>query len=188
MVAAYARQVRHFAVSAIGRDRPGIVAAVSEVLLAHQGNIEDSQMTILQGNFTIMLIVSTPDEVEAEALRTGLEGAGGKLGLEAVSLSEITEAPGRTEISEPSHIVSVYGADHPGIVYDVTSTLASQQVNITDLTTRLIEGGEAPFYAMMLEIALPPSRRIEEVGGALREVGKRQGVELSIRPLERDAL
>jgi glycine cleavage system transcriptional repressor len=182
--------VRHFAVSAIGRDRPGIVAAVSEVLLAHQGNIEDSQMTILQGNFTIMLIVSTADDVDGAALRAGLEEAGTKLGLEAVSLSEIPEAATAAPASrsEPSHIVSVYGADHPGIVHDVASTLARQEVNITDLTTRLVEGGEAPLYAMMLEIALPPSRRIEEVGGALREVGQRQGVELSIRPLERDAL
>jgi glycine cleavage system transcriptional repressor len=188
--AAYARRVRHFAVSAIGRDRPGIVAAISEVLLAHQGNIEDSQMTILRGNFTVMLIVTTPDDVEADVLRTGLEEAGARLGLEAMSLGEITEgADACSEASaEPSHIVSVYGADHPGIVHDVTSALARQEVNITDLTTRLIEGGESPLYAMMLEIALPPSRRIEEVGGVLRDVGKRQGVELSIRPLERDAL
>jgi glycine cleavage system transcriptional repressor len=51
--------MRHFAVTAIGADRPGIVAAVSNVLLDHEGNIEDSQMTILCGRFTMMLIVST---------------------------------------------------------------------------------------------------------------------------------
>ena len=53
--------MRHFAVSAIGRDRPGIVAAVSKVLLDHEGNIEDSQMTILRGHFTMTLIVSIGD-------------------------------------------------------------------------------------------------------------------------------
>jgi len=48
--------MRNFAVSVVGQDRPGIAAGVAEVLLAHQGNIEDSQMTILRGHFTIMLI------------------------------------------------------------------------------------------------------------------------------------
>ncbi len=160
---------------------------ISEVLLRHRGNIEDSQMTILQGHFTVMLMVSTPDDADVRTLRSDLEDAGARLGLAAVSFSEIPEAE-KEERAEPSHIVSVYGADHPGIVHDVAAALAGQQVNITDLNTRLVEGGDSPLYAMMLEIALPTSRRIEEVGGALREVGKRQGVEVSIRPLERDAL
>ena len=38
----------HFALTAVGRDRPGIVAAVSRALLDHSVNIEDSQMTILR--------------------------------------------------------------------------------------------------------------------------------------------
>jgi glycine cleavage system transcriptional repressor len=179
--------MRHFAVSAVGRDKPGIVAAVSEMLLAHEGNIEDSQMTILRGHFTVMLIVSTPDEVDAAALREGLEQAGKRLGLESVSLSEVPEA--ESPEGEPSHIVSVYGADHPGIVHDVASTLANQGVNITDLNTRLVGSEEgAPLYAMMIEIVLPSGRRIEEVGGALTKVGARQGVELTIRAIEQDTL
>ena len=56
-----------FAVSAIGRDRPGIVAAVSRVLLDLEGNVEDSQMSILRGHFAVMLIVALP---------SGVDGAG----------------------------------------------------------------------------------------------------------------
>jgi glycine cleavage system transcriptional repressor len=179
--------VRHFAVSAIGRDRPGIVAALSEALLAHRGNIEDSHMRILQSHFTVMLIVSTPDEVDTAGLRKGLEQAASRVDLEAVSLSQIADEGALYAAgAEPSHVVRVHGADHPGIVHDVTSTLAQRDVNITNLTTRLVEGADLPGYAMTLEIVLPPYTRIEEVGGALREVGKRQGVELSIQALERD--
>ena len=180
--------MRHFAVSAIGRDRPGIVAAVSKVLLDHSGNVEDSQMTILRGRFTIMLIVSTPDGVDAERLETDLEQARGHLGLDALTLSEVTEIEAGPE-SPPSHIVSVYGVDHPGIVHAVSVALAEQQVNITDLTTRLVGGEEGePLYAMMMEIALPPGASVESVEKPLREVGQRQGVELTIRPLEQDVL
>jgi glycine cleavage system transcriptional repressor len=43
------RRMPEFAVTAIGRDRPAIVAAISEALLELQGNIEDSRMSILRG-------------------------------------------------------------------------------------------------------------------------------------------
>ena len=180
--------VRHFAVTAIGRDRPGIVAAVSAVLLDHDGNVEDSQMTILRGHFTIMLIVSTADAVDVEGLEADLDRTGAELGLDAVALSEVSDAePGEEAI--PSHVVSVYGVDHPGIVHAVTSALATQEVNIIDLTTRLVGGDEGePLYAMMMEVALPTGLSADTVEQSLRAVREEQGVDLTIRPLEQDVL
>lgn len=180
--------MRHFAVSAIGRDRPGIVAAVAEVLLEHSGNIEDSQMTILRGCFTIMLIVSTPDGLDPERLGADLDRVRDRLGLDALTVAEVAEAE-PSEESIASHIVSVYGLDHPGIVYAVSSALADLGVNITDLTTRLVggENGE-PLYAMMMEVNLPKGLSIDAVDRRLRDVQERQQVELTIRPLDQDAL
>ena len=65
--------MRHFALSAIGRDRPGIVAGVTADLLAHAVNVEDSQMSILRGHFTLVLILGAGEEVDAQALRAQLE-------------------------------------------------------------------------------------------------------------------
>jgi glycine cleavage system transcriptional repressor len=178
--------VPHFAVSAIGRDRPGIVAAIAKVLLEHQANIEDSDMTILRGHFTMMLVLSIPDGADVEELRAGLQEAGQELGLEAVSLSEVADldvSGGRA----PSHIVTVYGVDHPGIVHAVSSAMAGREVNVTDVATRLVEGDER-LYAMMMEVALPPDLAIEDLDAALQEVGREQGVEVTVRALEQDAL
>ncbi|MFL5868791.1 MAG: ACT domain-containing protein, partial [Thermoleophilaceae bacterium] len=54
----------HLALTAIGRDRPGIVAALSGVLLEHELNVEDSQATILRGHFSIVLVVAAPEGVD----------------------------------------------------------------------------------------------------------------------------
>jgi glycine cleavage system transcriptional repressor len=180
--------MRHFAVAAIGRDMPGIVAAVSKVLLDHAGNIEDSQMTILRGHFTVMLIVSTPDETDGNEMRARLEEVRDRLGLEAISVNEVTEiAPEQDPV--PSHILSVYGADHPGIVHAMSSALAERRISITDLNTRLVgeQTGES-LYVMMLEIALPAGADADELRAALSEVGSGQAVEVTINPLEQDAL
>jgi glycine cleavage system transcriptional repressor len=180
--------VRHFALTAIGRDRPGIVAAVSSVLLEYQGNVEDSQMTILRGRFTIMLIVSAADTVDASRLEADLERTRSELGLDAIALSEVGDVELGAEAA-PSHVVSVYGVDHPGIVHAVTSALAGEGVNIVDLTTRLVGGGEGePLYAMMMEVTLPAEQTAEAVEQSLRAVREEQGVDLTIRPLEQDVL
>jgi glycine cleavage system transcriptional repressor len=180
--------VRHFAVSAVGRDRPGIVAAVTEVLLERGLNVEDSQMTILCGHFTMMLVVSAPDDLDEGALRADLDRAGDRLGLESMSLADVEEI-GPAAQPSPSHVVTVYGTDHPGIVHAVATALGEREVNITDLNTRLVgEEGEEPLYAMMMEVELPAGVPAAELEEALAGVGREQGVEVSVRPLEQDVL
>jgi glycine cleavage system transcriptional repressor len=180
--------VRHFAISAIGRDRPGIVSAVTGALLEHGVNIEDSQSTILRGHFTMTLIVAAGDEVDPATLRADLERTASELALEAMTLSEVEDAePARP--AEPSHIVTVYGLDHPGIVHSVASALADCQVNITDLNTRLVgDPDHEDLYAMMLEIALPEGLAADRLESLLETTRREQGVEVTIRELERDAL
>ena len=49
-------RVRSFALSAVGADRPGIIAAIAERLVAHGLNVTDSQMGILRGFFAMTLV------------------------------------------------------------------------------------------------------------------------------------
>jgi glycine cleavage system transcriptional repressor len=84
-------------------------------------------------------------------------------------------------VAEPTHLVTLYGADHPGIVHRVTSALAAAGINVTDLTTRLADG----VYVMVLEVAAPPT---VDPAGVLREPAREQSVEVSVRALEADTL
>jgi glycine cleavage system transcriptional repressor len=178
--------VASYALSAIGRDRPGIVAEVTGTLLRHGVNIADSQMAILGGYFAMMLVLESSEATELEALRADLERAREKLELEAVSLAEIDAA--QAQIDEPSHVITFYGADHPGIVNAVTSALAERGVNITDLDTHLVGEEDEPVYMMILEVALPEKLSGAELEDFLREVAREQKLELSVRPLEQIAL
>jgi glycine cleavage system transcriptional repressor len=177
--------MRQLAVSAIGRDRPGIVAAVARSLLDHGLNIEDSQMGILRGHFTMVLIVSGAEDVEVEGLRGDLEATARELGLEAMSVNEV-DALAAPDLGEPTHIVTVYGADHPGIVHAIASALAERGANITDLQTRLVDEEGESLYVMMLEVAV--HGEAAEVEEALQAAGGEQGVEVTVRELESDAL
>lgn len=137
------------AVTTVGVDQPGIVATVTRVLHERGGNLADSAMTILGGHFAIVLLVESDDE--AGELRAALEEATATLGL---SVSVTAVAGDRTAV-EPTHLLSVYGADRPGIVAGVTAALAELGANITDLETTVIGGDDTegePVYAMVMEL------------------------------------
>jgi glycine cleavage system transcriptional repressor len=172
------------ALSAIGRDRPGIVAEVTRALLGHSLNITDSQMAVLGGRFTMMLIVDAPEGTDLDLVQEELDRTRDHLALDAMTLSPLAEAPPGAAAA-PSHIVTVYGVDHPGIVHAVSARLAAVEVNVTDLETRLVGEG---LYAMVLEVALPPGLDPEALAAMLAEVGAEQGVEVTVRPLEPDVM
>ena len=164
------------AVSAVGLDRPGIIAGVAERLAAHGANITDSRMAILRGHFAITLIVEG-------AAREALEADLATLGLEAVMVTEVPEAASHPR-SEPTAVVSVHGADHPGIVAAVTRVLADAGVNVCDLQTRLAQ----ELYVMIIDAAVPPGLALEELDRRLRAVASEQGVTITLRPVETDVL
>ena len=172
------------ALSAIGRDRPGIVAEVTRALLGHSLNITDSQMAVLGGRFTMMLIVDAPDGTDLDAVHEELTRTRERLALDALSLSPLADAA-EAPASDPSHIVTVYGVDHPGIVHAVSARLAARAVNVTDLETRLVGDG---LYAMVLEVALPLELDPEALAAMLAEVGAEQGVEVTVRALDADVM
>jgi glycine cleavage system transcriptional repressor len=177
-----------FALSAIGRDRPGIAAEVTRALLVHSLNITDSQMAVLSGHFTMMLVVTAPDGTDLDLVHEELARTRERLSLDALSLSPLGETSAEAAPA-PSHIVTVYGVDHPGIVHAVSARLAAREVNVTDLETRLVgEGGQAGLYAMVLEVALPSAVDPAALRAMLAEVGAEQGVEVTVRPLEPDVM
>jgi glycine cleavage system transcriptional repressor len=172
------------AVTAIGTDRPGIVAAVTGALVAHGCNLEDTSMSILRGQFAMVLVVAAPDGLDAATLEEGLAEAAPDL---VVSVRVLPPSADATDDDGDRWTVVVYGADHPGIVHGITRVLADAGVNIVDLTTR-VTGDPKPIYAMVMEVALPAGLRGEELDGRLAAASAELGVECTLHPSEADIL
>ena len=175
-----------FAVTAIGQDRPGIVAGISEALLSVSGNIEDSRMAILRGHFAVMLIVTVPAEHPAEQVRARLAEARNRLGLEALAVEEVGTHADTPQLL-PTHMLTVYGADHPGIVHSVSSALAAHGVNICNLQTQVTGEGSTAVYVMMLELVLGAADEAT-LSAALDRVAAEANVDVSLRELEDEVL
>ena len=175
-----------YAVTAIGSDRPGIVAAITRALLEVEGSIEDSQMSILRGQFAVMLIVRVPDGTSDDELGSRLGAVRDELALEALTFNPVDEPAAARP--RPSHVLSVYGADHPGIVHGVAEVLAGSDVNVVGMSTRVVGESAEAIYVMLLEVALPDSLDEAALEELLAGVAERQGVDVSVRPVGGDVL
>jgi len=172
-----------FAVWTVGVDRPGIVAAVTGVLFGMGCNLKDCAMTVLSTHFAMVMEVEGPDGLAPEALEAELARSEGCAELSV----DVRPAGRNASPAEGEHyVVSVYGSDHPGIVHRISTVLADNGVNITDVNTRVIGDDDEPVYAMMLEVVLPKNLDSTELDGALRATAAEVGVEVSLDPADAD--
>ncbi len=173
----------HYAVTVVGKDRPGIVAGTAGVLYRLGCNIEDSSSTMLGGEFSMILIVSHERPFSKGKLLDEFRGLAEEMGLTVaarpLSIDEVAYQAPQGELC----MVSVYGSDQPGIVYRVTKELAERRVNITDLNTKLVGTREEPVYVLMLEASLPEEIAIDDVAAMLDEIKKELKVEISVRSI-----
>lgn len=175
-------------ISAVGPDRPGIVAGLCEVLQRRDCNIEDSTMTRLGQEFASIVVVATPPGLTFDVLRHDLQQAAATLGLTVV-VKPLDDAspPSPTESPWPV-MISVAGHDRTGITHRVSRCLADLGINITDLDAQRIEGQGGLVYIMMIEANVPPTLTFDALEETLRALEPALGVEIRARPLEPVAL
>lgn len=130
----------------VGKDRPGIVAEVSQALFKEGGNLGEASMARLGGNFTVMLMLQIDSEKnEIEKILQPLKD---KMGL----FFHIDQIKGDLhQHIDPNFRLSVHGADKSGIVAAVTDSLAKLNINILNLESDVGGSPENPIYIMHIE-------------------------------------
>ena len=174
--------MNHFALTIVGRDRPGIVSQVTEILFKQGCNLADSSCSILGGQFAMILILGHPEFIDRESFDDAfkpLEDADLTVALRVLK-------PGgevRSHITGDLCMISVYGSDKPGIVYRVANVLGEKKVNITDLNTKLVGTEDRPVYVMVIEATLPEGVEEEDVDNWLSPIRDELQVDITVRTI-----
>ncbi len=174
-----------YAVTVIGKDKPGIVAGVAKVLYDKGFSIEDSSSTLLKDQFSMILIVSIEKNMSILELKKSFYKVRADLNM-SVSIRRIEPE----ELEELEHkkegnmfMVSVYGSDKPGIVYGVSKAFADNSINIIDLRTRVTKA-DNPLYVMIMEISVPVEIEEKQLNELLEATCSKLGVDYSARKVE----
>ncbi len=178
----------YFLLIAGGVDRKGIVFNLSKILKKHNFNIEDSAMLMLRHTFSVVMLLSNQERPEKKKLNKELQAFMKKFSM-AVEISNITEKE-MIEYKEEgnSYIISISGADRPGIVKTMTGILYKNGVNIIDLETKSSQKVEPAAYYMILEVAIPLGLDINMLERELKDAGRKIGVHVNINKMESSIL
>jgi glycine cleavage system transcriptional repressor len=148
----------YLVISALGEDRPGLVNELSRAILDCDCSITDSRMTVLGGEFAILLMVqgnwNTLTKLEMQLKR--LEQA-----LDMTIIAKRTEGRAVTGDVLP-YAVEVVAVNQPGIVHHLASFFASRSINIEDMVTRSYSAPHTgtPMFSVNLAIGIPANTHI----------------------------
>jgi glycine cleavage system transcriptional repressor len=168
----------YYALTFFSEDKPGIVAKISKILFEMGINIEDSSSTLLRGFFSMILLVSTDERIEESLIARKFSNLKGI----TVTVKEVKEL--KKKKSEDTFVISVYGADKPGLVYSVSNLLAEHNVNIIDLQTKVAGKKDNPVYIMVFEVAVPENNSNSIWIDELKNISKEMGTDINIRQIE----
>lgn len=174
----------YFILSAIGKDRPGIVADVSEVIYGCGGNIEDSSMSLLRNHFALLLLFSTEREEVNQKLSSDLKRLEWEKNL-SVFFSPITfeEAHPGVRGAYDRYKITTSGIDHAGIVFKVCRLLADRGINIIDMKTHRLISAESgtPIFEMEIDVEVPRSVSEEGLRRDLHQLADELRIDLVMR-------
>jgi glycine cleavage system transcriptional repressor len=170
----------YFVITVTCPDRPGIVEKITEVMVAHAANWEESRLARLGGEFAGMVLVSVVAE-RADALATALLGlADGQM---TVAL-KVTQPPGDAPSGHHTWRLELTGADHEGIVHTVAAYLARQGINVDELETDVTAAPitASPLFRMTARIQVPQHLAFEDLRANLGRIAEDLGVDIDIAP------
>lgn len=172
---------QRYIMTAFGKDRPGIVADVTRLLFEHGCNLEETTMTQLADEFTLILLFTSQDEQVAEQLERDCR----RLERDKAISAFLRPLPQRQPAPRPHPtpcVLHVEGMDQAGIVYQISQHLANQGVNIVDLksTVTAAPGSGTPFYVMDIHLQLPGTITRDRLEADLSAVADELNVDISL--------
>lgn len=174
--AGYSSGMTTLILTVAGADRPGLVAAIADVVDAHGGNWENSQLAELAGTFAGVIGVSvSPDRVDG--LQLALHGLDGLLTVTVHTGSDAASA-------EPEHHVSltVLGNDRPGIVRDVSRVLNTHALSIDSMSTETRDAAMAGgrLFESTVTATVPASTDLEALRADLEQLATEIQVDITL--------
>lgn len=144
----------------IGRDRPGLVDSVAQVVAAHGGNWLESRMSRLGGQFAGILRVSVP-----AARQPAMEEALRRLQSAGLAVTVHHDQASVEAAAGPATLLEIVGQDRPGIIREISHALAEAQVNVEELESECscaAMSGEAIFKAQF-RVRLPSHCQLDQL-------------------------
>ncbi|MCU0302720.1 MAG: hypothetical protein MUC56_01500 [Thermoanaerobaculales bacterium] len=170
---------KQLVLTAVGRDRPGIVEELTKLILHYDGNIEASRMVRLGGDFAMLIFVGAPEDRVFELRRAVDDLHYTKFDV-LTRVSEADDEPDEPQMSRCT--ITVLGADHMGIINQVAHYLTEQGINLESMHTEVSAApmSGTPLFTMSAEVVVPPRLAVDDLREAMTFIGDEMGVDTQV--------
>jgi len=161
----------------IGDDRPGLVEALAKVISEQGGNWLESRLSQLDRKFAGIISISLPSE-RSDALEKSLKS----LADHGLSVRLTKVQGGGTKAETKIIKLSILGADRPGIVREISSELARNHFNVSDMHSNVISApmsAEALFEAQV-DVQVPKNSDLNELSSRLDQIADDMALDINI--------
>jgi len=170
---------KNLVITLIGKDNIGIVNHVTNIILTSHGNITESKMARLGGEFTMLMLISVAEDnlSQLEQAISALQKEGYQLFYKETEKDTTEKFSGWL----PYEIV-VTGADHEGIINHVTAQLSDSGMNIESIDTRTSPApmSGTALFTMTAVVLAPPQKTLHTWAEKLDEVADEMNVDIDI--------
>jgi glycine cleavage system transcriptional repressor len=173
---------KKFIMTAFSKDRPGIVADVTEVIYENGCNLEDSTMTRMLDEFAIIFLFAGKGDRLQDQLFSACRRLEREKGITA--FIRAAEAKVREEqITYFTKTIHVEGIDQAGIVFKISRFLADENINIENLTSQRVNSPESgtAIYFMEIKVQVPEKISLAHLEKGLSRVGEELNLEITVR-------
>ncbi|WP_314457332.1 ACT domain-containing protein [uncultured Microbacterium sp.] len=160
----------------VGDDRAGLVSAVADIVDAHGGNWENSELAELAGAFAGIVEVSVSAD-RADALRRALEGLAGTLAVIVHTGSAAASASVARSVT-----LDVVGNDRPGIVREVSAALSARGASIERMSTQTTDAAMAGgrLFEAAITVTLAEGVEVDDLVAELERLAAEIQVDVSL--------
>jgi glycine cleavage system transcriptional repressor len=175
-------QQNYLVISALGNDRPGIVDELSATILSEECNIADSRMTVLGGEFAIMLMVEGNWNTLTK-LEDSVPDLEKKLGLTIIAKRTGDKTSGSAILP---YGVEVVALDHPGIVHHLASFFSKRNINIEDMVTSSYAAAHTgtQMFSVQMTVGIPSSEHISTLRDEFMEFCDSMNLDAVLEPIK----
>ncbi len=166
--------MHYFILTFIGDDQPGFVQSIAEVISDWEGNWLESRMSQLEGKFAGLARIGVSVE-NTEPLKLALYNLSENkftLGIEDVNESVTGELQ--------KYQLSILGHDRPGIVHEVTRTLAKHNINLLEMSSNIIAAAMTgiPMFSADVTVEVDSQADIEAIDNQLADIATELGLDI----------
>ena len=168
--------------SALGEDRPGIIDELSHHVMNSGCNIADSRMTVLGGDFAILLLVEGNWNNIAK-LEDQIPFLQERLGL-SITARRTAQKIARKDLMP--YGVDVVALDQPGIVYHLASFFSRRQINIQEMATSSYCAPHTgtPMFSVHLTVDIPATVQIAALRDEFMDLCDQLNLDAVIEPVK----